>query len=277
MAIPFGQLAQGYDGTGIPAPTPNPTPEQQQQYHAGWLETFQRPEVMAMLGQFGANISQPTPIGQTDLGAFTSAAAGGQEAYDRNVIAQEKAASDAEASAQRQQQLATQSRAVDVTQQGNQLDYNAKLEAVAARERAASVTSADRMAIARLGADTREQASLLAAASKWNTDQANKSIYSTPEAPFIPEPFPAEEMLRQIRGAQSSAGVSGGSTPASPAPVPGGGAPAAEKAPVSSGAMPFEPNPQKRSINQVYDLPNGKQGLWSHDPASGKVGWELLN
>jgi len=44
----------------------------------------------------------------------------------------------------------------------------------------------------------------------------------------------------------------------------------------SSGPKPFEPDQARRQIGQVYNLPNGKQALWTQD-AQGAVGWEPLN
>lgn len=41
-------------------------------------------------------------------------------------------------------------------------------------------------------------------------------------------------------------------------------------------ALPFEPDQAKRVLGKVYDLPNGKQAVWTRDP-SGRMGWELLN
>lgn len=41
-------------------------------------------------------------------------------------------------------------------------------------------------------------------------------------------------------------------------------------------ALAFEPDQSKRVLGKVYDLPNGKQALWTRDP-SGKIGWEFLN
>jgi hypothetical protein len=48
------------------------------------------------------------------------------------------------------------------------------------------------------------------------------------------------------------------------------------KSPVSTGPQSFEASPARRQLGQVYNLPDGRQGLWTKD-ASGKVGWEVLN
>jgi hypothetical protein len=50
--------------------------------------------------------------------------------------------------------------------------------------------------------------------------------------------------------------------------------PGAPKNPQSKGPLPFEPDPAKRVIGQVYVAPSGKQYLWAHDGAG--VGWEPL-
>ena len=45
---------------------------------------------------------------------------------------------------------------------------------------------------------------------------------------------------------------------------------------MSTGPQPFQPNANLRKLGQVYNLPDGRQALWTQD-ASGKVGWEVLN
>jgi hypothetical protein len=223
MAISFGQLTQGYDGTGVQAPDPNVTPEQQQSYAAGWLQHLMSPEVRAGLAQFGANLSQPQLREQTDVGAFTAAAAGGAQAYDRNVIQQQQEEADRIAEAQKQQALATQSRAVGATETGNQLDYAAKLAAIKSRAETQSLTNANRLDIARI---TQERN-----LSKDQRDNLTKAAIAFNNNEMVvhadnPEQFNPDKFLESITPSTSPSNTGEAPPPAvAPITAPGAGKP----------------------------------------------------
>lgn len=56
-----------------------------------------------------------------------------------------------------------------------------------------------------------------------------------------------------------------------------GGAEPTVAAKPSTSPLAFEQDVSKRITDQVYNLPNGRQGIWRKDPNTGATGWELVN
>lgn len=116
--LSFGNIAQGYPG-GM-APNPNATAQQQEEYRAGWMDTFQRPEVRAALLQFGLQAMQPVGIQQTGPGALAGAVGAGAEAYDTSVKNQQAQAQAATENQRAEEALNVQRSQVDAQLAGQQ-------------------------------------------------------------------------------------------------------------------------------------------------------------
>lgn len=78
----LGGLVQPQTPMAQPGPAPQ-TPQELQTKTAGWDAFFSQPAVAAGLLQFGINLLQPNPIGQTTGGAIGSALGGAGEAVGR--------------------------------------------------------------------------------------------------------------------------------------------------------------------------------------------------
>lgn len=78
----LGSLVQPAPVVGQPGPAPQ-TPADLQQKAAGWDSFFANPAVATALLQFGINLLQPNPIGQTTGGAIGSAVGAAGEAVGR--------------------------------------------------------------------------------------------------------------------------------------------------------------------------------------------------
>ena len=204
--MPFGSDPTLGAMTQPQAVNPNATPEEKMAYEAGWTDYLSRPEVRAGLLQFGLQAMQPVPIQQSGGGALANAIGSGAQAYDRNVIAQGESAQQDVKNALAQDELGVRNRQVDVSAEGNQLQYNLGMAGLKSKEDIANKALAGKQRVAEIMADSRESAATKAAVAQF-------SIYN---------PDATREQVEQFKAEVGAREAGAGAGPATTGPVTGG-------------------------------------------------------
>lgn len=153
-----------------------------EQLRMGWLEALQNPAVRSGLLQFGLQAMQPVPVQQTGPGAMGQAIGAGVEAYNRNIVEQNRVAQGNQENAFKSEELGLKRESIDVQREGNRQQYDVGLKGIEGRTASAALATRNRLIAAQIAAVTRADVSTQSLMAEWAATETLYGREATTEA-----------------------------------------------------------------------------------------------